>query len=693
MNREMLTRDIYGNIDSVSKVIFYILSAAALACCAAGIWHHVRRWRREGRPFGSPSSPAFDWKGIFSRFWTRVLSQTALRRGRVGAGWMHSLLFWGFAVLFLGTVLVSTEYYAATLLGRTAGDPLFHKGLYFAIFECVLDLAGLALIAGIVWFAIRRARGTSSMAHQGSDWLVIGLLISLGITGYCLEGGRIVLEQTPAPALSPVGYVCSLPIAAADPGPAVVGRMHRTFWWIHALLALGLVAIFPYSRLLHALAGTVRLMATPRALGSMEPISIEQVELAGFIGVDRLEHLTCLQRIELHACVACGRCQDVCPAHIAKKPLSPRDVVQDLRFQLDQWTRSADTNTDPGAVSQQSLCGAVIADETLWACTTCGACEDICPLDVGPLTFITDMRRFFVGDGRFRGAPAAALARMQRSGNPWGLPAEDRLNWAQDLDIRTAADGGDSDLLYWVGCAAAYDPNCQRIARSMVRLLQRANVPFTVLGNEERCTGDSARRMGDEFVFQELATRNIETLHRYGIKKIVTHCPHCLNSLRNDYPQFGGLFDVVHHSELLLDLIETGRLPIDGSDLFNHSAAIRATYHDPCYLARIQRISQPPRQVLDHLLTHGHLSERIEMARHGRETACCGGGGGRMWFDDTPSDRIGIDRFDEVVATGADTVAVGCPFCKIMFHDAASDRGSSIQVRDIAELLAEKILQ
>jgi Fe-S oxidoreductase len=302
---------------------------------------------------------------------------------------------------------------------------------------------------------------------------------------------------------------------------------------------------------------------------------------------------------------------------------------------------------------------------------------------------ITDMRRFLVGEGALRGAPATSLQKTQRSGNPWGLPAEDRFDWAEGLKVSTVAENPDFEFLYWVGCAASYDRRIQRVARSVVTLLNAAGVSFAVLGAEERCSGESARRMGDEFLFQELAAANVETLNRHGVKRIVAHCPHCVNSLLQDYPQMDGRYEVIHHSQLLAQLIEEGRLEAMPEDDSTESGKV--TFHDPCYLARAVGVTEAPRQVLGEARCGGKPDQLVELSRNRQQTACCGAGGGRMWFDDTPSERSGAGRVEEIVASGADTVAVACPFCLIMISDGVASSNSDLKVLDISEILADRL--
>jgi len=394
----------------------------------------------------------------------------------------------------------------------------------------------------------------------------------------------------------------------------------------------------------------------------------------------------------------CGRCQEACPAFASQKPLSPRQVIQDLKELLKTAgpllvasQRGNGDNPDDLQPETPQLHDATIQAETLWACTTCSACVNVCPVRIDPAGLILDMRRYLVGEGGLRGPPATSLRRMENLGNPWGLPPEERMDWAEGIDVPTVKDRPDFEILYWVGCAAAYDRRTRRVARAMVQLLEAAGVNYAVLGNEERCTGESARRIGDEFVFQKLARSNIQTLNKYGVQKILTHCPHCLNSLKRDYRQFGGHYEVFHHSEYLADLLAQGRLPIVEPTAPNENGkgSKRMTLHDPCYLARIHGISQPPRTVLARAMSASDAL--VEMDRRRENTFCCGAGGGRMWFDEEPSQRVANLRVKEVLETGANTLAVCCPFCLNMLSDALAHEDPDARVLDMAELLAEKL--
>lgn len=672
-----LTREIFGNVPAAAKVVFYVVAAVAVAVWIRGILRRARLWRQ-----GTRSKTPIDWPLVAKRLLRDVVLQARLRRqGAIGRAWAssaHVLLFSGFFVLLIGTTLVCIEHVLADLLGREPGNPVFHKGIYFGVYEVVTDVFGVAFIAGCVMLIVRRWRNVGSFGRSPADMAILLVLATIGLTGYFVEGLRIVYAHTPWPGLSPIGYLCARGFALIGIGQSQAATIHFGLWWLHGLLALGFVALMPYTRLLHALAGTVNLAIRDHAHGVMTPVRLEDVEETGRIGVANLAEFSRRQLVELDACVSCGRCEDSCPAFEAGKPLSPRNVVQSLAAVMS------------GGEMSQNLHGQPIAAEVLWSCTTCTACADVCPLGISPMRMITDMRRHLIGEGALRGAPATTLQKTERAGNPWGLPPTDRLSWAKGLDVPLASKHVDFEVLYWVGCAAAYDRRVQKVARSVVRLLQAAKVNFAVLGPEERCTGESARRMGDELLFQTLASQNVETLARRDVRKIVAHCPHCVNSLRNDYPQMGGDYQVFHHSQFLAELIQAGRLPQAAKQLLADGAAI--TFHDPCYLARVAGETAAPRRVLTACSSSGGSNNLTELPRNGRQTACCGAGGGRMWFDDPPAQRVGTGRLDEIVQTGAKNVAVSCPFCLIMLGDGLAAREPTCKVRDIAEILADAVL-
>jgi Fe-S oxidoreductase/nitrate reductase gamma subunit len=665
-----LTREIFGNIPGPWQALFYVLAALAVGAWVYGIARRVRLWKQGRR------GERVNWSLAANRLLRDVFLQRRVW-GRGLASMAHVLLFSGLVVLFIATILIAIEHMLADVLGRAPTNPVFHKGVYFGAYELITDTFGIALIAGSVLFLYRRARGTESFARTPADVGILIALIAIGITGYIVEGLRIIHAQTPLAGLSPVGYLCANLFQWMGVEHNSAGRIHFALWWTHAVLALGFIALMPYTRLLHSIAGTMNLAVRDHSLGTMAPVSLEEVEATGQIGVAHIADFSWRQLLELDACVSCGRCEDACPAFEAGKPLSPRNVVQDLDRLMDS------RGTGP------SLHGDTIGAETLWSCTTCGACAAVCPLGVSPMRMITDMRRNLIGEGALRGSPAVALQKTDRAGNPWGLSPNDRFAWAAGLDVPLVRDHPDAEILYWVGCAAAYDRRAQKIARNVVRLLQAANVNFAVLGPEERCTGESARRMGDELLFQQLAATNVETLGRNNVRKIVAHCPHCVNSLRNDYPQVGGHYEVVHHSQLLAEFVANGRLVPSST---NSERLLSITYHDPCYLARANGVTEQPRAVLSAAVNGDRQLPIIELPRNRCQTSCCGGGGGRMWFDDPPAQRVGTGRIREIADSGAATVAVSCPFCLIMLGDGLAAEKPGVRVRDIAEVLADAVI-
>jgi len=509
-------------------------------------------------------------------------------------------------------------------------------------------------------------RRPSSLGHRASDWAALGLFFGIGVTGYFVEGLRIVWDRPEGLALwcSPVG--AGLAKIFSGMSEPTSRSAHLAVWWMHSLMVFGFFAMIPFTRLLHFITGPANLFFATPSLGQLKPVTIEEVEETGLVGVSEIVHLDRQQLLSLDACVECGRCQDACPAFASGKLLSPKAVVQDLK-RLMQVT----------SIGQAvALHGDTIQAETVWSCTSCSACVTACPVRVDPLGLLFDLRRDRAAEGALAGSASNSLRQMQTKGNPWGFPQAERLAWSEGLDIPLVGDNPDFEVLWWIGCAGSFDRRAQKVTRAIAKLLIKAGVNFAVLGPDECCTGDSARRLGDEFLFQELAEKNHVTLKQHSTRKILTQCPHCLNSFTNDYPQFGDSFEVTHHTEFLQQLIDAGKLtaaPDSGS----------VTYHDPCYLARINGVHQAPRDLLGNGV--------IEMQRHRERTFCCGAGGGRMWMEEEADQRVSVLRAREAVETDAGTVAVGCPFCLTMMTDGVKSCGSDAVVEDVAENLAKRL--
>jgi len=603
-------------------------------------------------------------------------------RGRGMAGRAHIAMFAGFMMLFLGTTMLEIDHLASGISEAFH----FHKGIYYVIYEFTLDVFGLLFLAGCFYFLWRRTRRPASVGHRATDWYVLGSLITIGVTGYLLEGLRMAWQQPTglAAQCSPVGLLIMQGFSGWSNADARTA--HFLVWWFHAILVFGFIASIPYTRLMHFIAGPLNIFFAQPVLGKLAPISMEEVEKTERIGVSAVTHFNQQQLLSVDACMECGRCEEACPAFATGKPLSPKRVVQDVKRLM---TLSLSPRPKNANFPLPNLHGDTIQLETLWSCTACSACVKVCPVRIDPLTLITDMRRNRVGEGELSGTAATALRRMQSSANPWGLPAADRANWSEGLGAPTCKENPTFEVLYWIGCAGSFDRRAQRVARSVIKLLKEAGVNFAILGREEKCTGESARRLGDEFLFQELAQANIATLAKYNVRKILAHCPHCLNSLLKDYSQFGGQYEVIHHTQFISQLIADGRLKIPSAE--GQGDAGVTTYHDPCYLARVNGIHEAPRDVLRTALGAKAGSELREMPRNREKTFCCGAGGGRMWMEEDPKSRVSTLRAKEALDTGAKTVAVGCPFCLTMMTDGVAAQTDSVRVMDVAELLAERL--
>ncbi len=650
------TREVFGNITPGMRVVFFLMIAASLGALAWQVFAHVRQWRK-GRPGGFER----DWRVWLQRLTVYALAQKRVHKKSLGA-LLHLLLFSGFLVLTIGTTLLGIAY---------DGPYYFHHGWYYLFYELIMDVFGVALCLGCLLALYRRAfQRPKSLGHNWRDWWLLSSLLGLGLTGFAVEALRLHYTQV-QPWLahwSTVGWLIDITfLRRIDVGTAKT--MHLVTWWLHTIWVAGFFVAIPVNRFLHVLTGPMNIAVRPaRPMGQLVPLTMEEVEQTGRTGVHELGDFNRQQLLSLDACMECGRCEDACPAAASGKPLSPKAVVVDLRHLM---------SLGGGDVH------GTIRDETLWACTMCQACVQECPVLIGHVDLISDMRRDLIGEGKLSGPPAKALQQIGNQANPYGRPNADRLAWAEGLDVPTVESNPDFEYLFWVGCAASFDPRAQKVARATAQLLKEAKVNFAVLGKEEACTGDPARRIGDEFLFQERAQTNVETLGRRKVRKIVTPCPHCHNTLKNEYPQFGGHYKVQHHSALLAELIEAGRLTnkaaTDGAPI---------TLHDPCYLARVNGEVDATRAVIG-----AAKDEQFrEMPRCGKKTFCCGAGGGRMWFDEPPEQRVSNLRAREAVATGAKTLATACPFCLNMMSDgvAGTKGGEKVKVLDIAEVLLDR---
>ena len=653
------TREILWNVPLWARVLMYVSFLVASGICAYGYGKRHRIWK-EGR-----SRPAETQGNAVRRVLRHAVLHLKIWRSPL-AGISHTAIFWGFVVLFIGTAIVAIEDYGAWLLDV---EHFFFHGRFYLVVSCALEVFGILFIAGLVLAMLRRRTERRFRPQaRAVDAAILWLLLIIGGTGFVTEGLRIAgagggPDANTFEKCSFVGW--GLARLFEPLGDEILRHLHLAVWLLHMALSMMFIALLPDSKLRHILLAPLQLALAERAsLGRFTGVSLEEVEETGKYGVGEYSDFSRRQLLSFDACTECARCQNVCPAHATGKPLSPMHIVLDIA-QTVGAKRSLHETVTP---------------EILWTCTSCGACVEECPLLIDQLGAIVDLRRHLVGEGEIRGSEQKALRSVVSSGNPWGLPPEERLAWAAGLEVASLEDEREPEVIFWVGCAGSYDRRQQKVTRAMVRILQAAGVRFAVLGKEETCTGDPARRLGDEFTFLELATKNVETLKKAKVRRVVATCPHCFNTIKNEYPELGGSFDVTHHTQFIEELVRSGRLPLrGGSDQ-------KVAFHDPCYLGRHNREFDAPRAVLR------AAGAQLEEPTEAREKSfCCGAGGGRMWMEETTGGRVNAARWNQLKVLQPKSVAVGCPFCMTMLSDAAAADGSSIEVQDVAEVVAAQL--
>lgn len=597
---------------------------------------------------------------------------------------MHFLMGWGFIELFFATTVdfFTARGWLVTYL-PTMDTP------WFAFLN---DTGGIMLIAGVLMALIRRHLNKPEKLPQSNfkgrgnlfgDTGILLFLLILGVGGFLAEAARLAVDQPDTAQYSYIGNAISHLISYD-----IWVIIKPNLWWSHAIASLLFISVLPMTKMFHALAVIINVALTNRKLrGHLRPMNVTALmedpdmnpdEIS--LGVGKSSDFTWKQLLDSVACTECSRCSTVCPASSTGKLLSPMKIITDIRADLYQNTLGIGEKSD--------LVGGRISAEELWACTTCGACMEECPVLIDHVPAITDMRRHLVlSEGMPPEQASESLEATMQNGNPWGFQKADRLKWATDvdLDLPILADKKEVDVLYWVGCAGTYDPRNQGVAQSVVKILQSAKINFAVLGKEETCTGDSARRLGEEYLFETLTKENIATLNSYKFNTVITACPHCFNTISNEYPDFGGNYNVVHHSEFIQQLLNQGKLnpekSLDGN----------VTYHDACYLGRHNDIYDAPRNVLESVLTEE--SNYIELEQSKSSSFCCGAGGGNMWHEDNKGDRINVTRMEQIIDSKADKVATACSFCMIMLDDAMKVKGKEDEmvIQDIAEIIAERL--
>ena len=656
-------REVFWNVGSGVRPLVYVLMVISLLVLLYGL---VRRFKMWGVGKRVPLEFGRNWSG---RIWYFVLNGVFHRKimRETYPGLMHLFIFFGFLLLFLGTALVAVQddilrpFFAKNIL---SGD-------FYLFFSFVLDLAGLLAILGILLGLWRRyVMQARRLDNQPDDLLSLLWILFVLVTGFVVEGLRISSVRASAPfeVYSFVGYFLSSLFGGLEERSQLLA--HKVFWYVHMFSSFGLISYIAYSKLVHIVTSSFNMMLRGAEERRGVIAAIEDFETAEEFGTNKISGFNLRQIIDLDSCTRCGRCQDLCPAFLSEKPLSPKKFIQDLKKEWEKVAKKSKEESD--------LLGNIIEEETVWSCTSCLACEVNCPISIPTFDKIVELRRYLsMTLSSIPSEMKLLFKNLQQKGDPYGMGKRQREDWYAGLDIPNVMET-DADYLYWTGCVASLDERNRKIAKAFCEIMKRGGVNFGILGAEERCCGDSARRLGNEDLFLNLASANLEILKEAKVKKIVTTCPHCYNMLKNEYVQLGGNFEVYHHTELIYMLWKEGKITPRAS------LEGRVTYHDPCYLGRVNRVLAEPRAVVK-ALTDGAF---IEMGRNRDRSFCCGGGGGRIWLEEHGK-RINHLRIEEAINISAATLVTACPYCLIMMEDAIKDKEKeeAMRARDISEIV------
>ena len=678
------------------RIVFTLLAALSLYYTYLGFSEIIAVVKRGQPEYYSRTNRAFE---RVREAILQTVTQVTVFRNRPVVGFFHSFIFYGFSFYLLVNLVDVVEGYFPRHWFSWFALPLARNW-----FRAGADIFGFLVLIGVIFFLWRRfvrndvqleRLNESVLIHPNvraggirRDSLIVAAFIFFHVGFRLFGAGSLLAAEGRFDGWQPVASTIARCLGF---GPSRMIGWH-VGWWTSLGLILAFLPYFVRSKHIHLFAAPIRLGLGRRdrtgekvGTGALDPINFEDETTEQF-GVAKLEQFRFTQILDPYACIQCNRCTNVCPAHVTGKALAPSAIEINKRYELNLIRpRLAAGDPSPRPVMEFAL-----NESALWACTTCGACVEACPVGCEQLADIVDLRRDAVmTKGQFPQELNAAFRNLERSGNPWGVAEESRADWPdRDLKIPTVEENPDFEVLYWVGCAGAYDPSAQKVARSLAEILAHAKVSFAILGKKEKCTGDPARRAGNEYLYYQLATENVETLNAVfklqpgRPKRIVTTCPHCFNSLRNDYPQLGGDYRVLHHSQLIEELIGEGKLP-------EMILSEKITYHDPCYLGRHNGIFEAPRTVL----SGGHTEQLKEMPRNRNNSFCCGAGGAQFWKEEEPGTmRVGENRFREAELTGAKVIAAGCPFCKSMLNASESaGKPEAPKVLDLAELVAENL--
>ena len=603
----------------------------------------------------------------------KVASQLCSIKDRPIVGVMHAFVFWGFVFFTVATI----NHVAGAFV---EGFSLWGKSTFNDIWFLGVDIVAVFCIIGTIYLAVRRyffkpvaITKPMPISRSPQSAIVLSLIFGLMVTYLFNQGAEIILKGESFAQWMPFTRATVPVMAGMSTGPLEI--LNAVFWWSHILMVLAFLVFIPHSKHFHLIAGPVNMfLRSHDPIGTLKKVDFEQVEEFGVTNVNQFQWKNI---VDFFSCVDCGRCQDVCPAFQSDKALSPKVIMMSLRKHI----LNESDNLLSGNAPAEPVMEKWITGDEIWACTTCGACMEACPVSNEHIPTILELRRAqMMMENKFPQELNPAFKGLETNSNPWNMGSSIRAEWTENLDIPLMAEKQQVDYLWYVGCAGSFDDRGKEISKAFAKILNTAGVSYAILGEEEGCCGDPARRAGNEYLFQMNAEQNIETFKQYEFKKIVTCCPHGYHILKNEYPEFGGEYEVLHHTQLIADLIGQGKIKL------SPNGNGKVTFHDSCYLGRYNHIFDEPRKILEFANQQG----LVEMPRAKNKSFCCGAGGGRMFMEETEGQRINHLRVEEAQQTGATTVGTACPFCMSMFDDGIKEKGieEKLKVQDVAQIVA-----